>query len=735
MLTIGAAPIHQSHAPSWWPPTTIRHGANPLHEGSMWRPKSCGINIMHYSQYPAMNVKLDFIELLKAQTTSAQQSHWLICMMSPKCSFLPWGMGEPVGSASWGYVSREKSRGDGVITLALYTGKILGTGVRDSDGPCNDTYLPTYRLGSAKIFVGKMRGAKLWTFKQPSGESEILLRIIDSKGVGANICQGMGHWRILREGVTILASLFPATTQHIVESAGAGKLIYPRCRPDATAVKSDRSLNGLTSAFVQSIEIFPIGICLAETYCALLGAKLQWLHGGRAIWAASSSFSRSSPMPWLASVLLSTRTGARFKRVCNPPTWMSWGASTPMDNSVDIEFPAMAVLEMGLQRAQVWQLQGISSSRKYRTIPIHYQVYVGEFAEWNLYSAEQQHFHCTHPTPRKRKHRRTQTGQPPKTNHISSTNAPLGTAGLPPSTSSALPSTSAPLLAHGSSMSSAPPPTGNLGSSSGSLGSPTSTVVDYTGGTSGSITRPISATSQAASPNPPRRSRERTAAIAGSVVAVVGALFAVVILVMWNRRRRQRIAQRRLRIPDRFVETQAGWPQEKLGEKNNVTDDTGSRGLLHPLRMEPEGLVPAQADATVPLQGDATVPPQGDATVPVQGDATAPRVDAMVPPQTDPPVPPHNQADPEEDHRVFNESPSQMDCVHHADVDADLVKTGKRAVGNGNADGDGVGAYRWRRCAVDAEGEREPSARTLSGSGYSFGFGCALAHRWRWGWR
>jgi hypothetical protein len=27
--------------------------------------------------------------------------------------------------------------------LALYTGKIPGTGVRDSDRPCNDTYLPT----------------------------------------------------------------------------------------------------------------------------------------------------------------------------------------------------------------------------------------------------------------------------------------------------------------------------------------------------------------------------------------------------------------------------------------------------------------------------------------------------------------------------------------------------------------------------------------------------------------
>src|SRR4051812_31031669 len=29
--------------------------------------------------------------------------------------------------------------------LALYTGKIPGTGVRDSDWPCNDTYLPTYQ--------------------------------------------------------------------------------------------------------------------------------------------------------------------------------------------------------------------------------------------------------------------------------------------------------------------------------------------------------------------------------------------------------------------------------------------------------------------------------------------------------------------------------------------------------------------------------------------------------------
>jgi hypothetical protein len=39
---------------------------------------------------------------------------------------LPRGMGQPVGSASWGLEGWEWSRGDGVLLLALYTGIISG---------------------------------------------------------------------------------------------------------------------------------------------------------------------------------------------------------------------------------------------------------------------------------------------------------------------------------------------------------------------------------------------------------------------------------------------------------------------------------------------------------------------------------------------------------------------------------------------------------------------------------
>ena len=50
-----------------------------------------------------------------------------------------------------GLDGRKKSRGDGVIMLALYTRRIPGTGVRDSDRPCNTTYLPTPALNWACV--------------------------------------------------------------------------------------------------------------------------------------------------------------------------------------------------------------------------------------------------------------------------------------------------------------------------------------------------------------------------------------------------------------------------------------------------------------------------------------------------------------------------------------------------------------------------------------------------------
>jgi hypothetical protein len=57
------------------------------------------------------------------------------------------GHGETCGVCEFGLDAKRESRGDGVITLALYTGRITETGVRDLDRPYNATYPPTYLVG------------------------------------------------------------------------------------------------------------------------------------------------------------------------------------------------------------------------------------------------------------------------------------------------------------------------------------------------------------------------------------------------------------------------------------------------------------------------------------------------------------------------------------------------------------------------------------------------------------